>query len=308
MFEQLKGIEKEREEKTRKNVLESILKMCDVIVKKYTKKVKHDGFEAIEGNFKTYKQVMKTLKDLPEYTEADLMSFIHAKANAENPFEQDKDTLKKAVAQGLYSGCLLDLLAIRNREKGVPTNFYFDGKNNHFHYLFHLSHEADMIMLENLQGKRICYGACNYGNKTKTFIARNIEVNALLNYVALHNLIDICILENIKGTHIHTNISIQENTGIDLMIIRNISGDGAFIHTSLEGNNTIKTLLYENSSIKNVSPSHVQNIISFEYVRKQLKGHHYNKILDLVDSFEGKTPKEKIATADKIHTIYQKNV
>ena len=279
--------------------------MCDVVVKKYKNKVTYEAFEAIEDNFKVYKKVMKTLKDLPEYNENDVRTFIYARANAEDPFEQGEDTLNRAVAQGLYSGCLLDLLAIRNRKKGLPTNFYFDGKENHFHYLFHQSHEADKIMLENINGKRICYGAFNYDNKTKMIIARNVEGNNFLNYVALDNCIDVCILENINGQSIHDNFSTQENTGIGLMTIRNISGNSALIHTSLTRNNTVKTLLYENSNIEHVNPLHIPNIISFEYARK-MKG--YSKILDLIDSFDGKTPKEKMEIADKIHKIYKENV
>jgi len=105
------------------------------------------------------------LKDI-EYNTQDLVNLATTKA------DQNIET-KEWEIFGLYTGCLLDMLTLRNRAKEKETVLYFNGMGSSFKYLFSYATHVDTLILDNLDGEHNgCYlGA--FGGDAKKVIIRN---------------------------------------------------------------------------------------------------------------------------------------
>lgn len=295
-FGKFKGIQKEREIKNETKALEVMLEFCDKFVEKYKNKVNID--ESDDNNNVYARMMQKLQKSLPEFNEGDIRSLIFARVNQEYDERDEDGYAKEALALGLYTSCLLDLLALRNREKEKSTAFYIDGKNNAFDFLFTYVRHVDELIIENFRGQCICSNAAYEGN-IKTVMVNNIKGDALLESAANYGTIDMCILENINGTRV-LHYAGHEDT-IKLIAANDIKG--VMTLSKCEAN----TLLYKSIKAEDFKLNEIKNALSIEYVKEQLKGSHLYQILELLDSKEGKTPEEKIKIARKIHEIY-KNV
>ncbi|MBW3017851.1 hypothetical protein KY325_01695 [Candidatus Woesearchaeota archaeon] len=151
MFEDLKGIEKEREEKVETSNLEKLIEIGNWAIKKYRRR-------NFDKRYKVHEDMYKDLlKKQPEFTEADLKSYVLAKANSD--YEQ-----KERLALGFYTGCLLQILTERNNEQEKRTRIYINGHGNRFDNLFDYARTVDDLIIDNFQGEHICHGIGINGN------------------------------------------------------------------------------------------------------------------------------------------------
>jgi hypothetical protein len=143
MFKDLKGIEKEREEKEREHNLEKLIETVEKTI------IKYKGIDYIKET-NCHNKIYAHLKDL-QFDEADLKAYVQKQS-----FEECEDELVKKIIRGHITGCLLQLLTERNREKGKITRFYINGEGNKFDYLFYHASEVDDLIVDNFKGEEIC--------------------------------------------------------------------------------------------------------------------------------------------------------
>ena len=187
MFEDLKGIEKGREERKRKHNLEHLIEAGEKIIDEVM-----PGFKLkfrVETRDEMQEKTGTELKDV-KYNENDIKAYIYANANKEletNP----------ARILGIYTGCLLTILTQRNKKKDKETILYINGKGNRFDYLFSHAKHFDAVVLDNFKGERICEGIARQG-KAGLIAVKNIEGNATL-YAAAHaGIMDLILAYDLK--------------------------------------------------------------------------------------------------------------
>ena len=309
MFKELKGIEKEREEKERDNsTVEYLLETCDEVIQEYKTKITEYYTEIHEVYQAMHKKIEKKL---PEYNQQDLTSLIFAKANK----EYDK---KESAALGLYTGILLHILTKRNSKKGKKTQFYINGRGNKFDYLFYFAKEVDELTIESFTGDNICDSIASYegkankitlnnnkGNDTawnaggnqgniKTLIINNNKGNQTAQYAGSdQGNIKTLIINNNKGnnTAYHAG-SFQGN--INTLIINNNKGNQTAWNAGYTGN--INKIIINNSKGKNIAEcAEAKQIITGEEALQE-----YQEIIQLLNSFKNKTPKEIITITEEI--------
>jgi len=201
MFENLKGIEKGREEKEKQNMssLEILLELSDKVIgdKAYlelTNAYSNSGTEKLKMLCPTmWENLQDKLKDV-EYNEDDLKNFIMARANIYNSFDPEQKIL------GAYAGFLLQLLTHRNKEKGERTTFYIDGKKNKFDYLFCSAQDIDELIVDNFRGTGICSYIINEESKANMIACMNITGGYTLFKAGTNGgKINLLVCKNIKG-------------------------------------------------------------------------------------------------------------
>ena len=95
-----------------------------------------------------YRDVEKELRDF-EFGKEELDQFI--RCGIINSFEGNESKVF-----GTYSGCLLELLCKRADLRGDRFNFYIDGENNKFDYLFFEANVVHDLIIENFTGHNLC--------------------------------------------------------------------------------------------------------------------------------------------------------
>jgi len=219
MFEDLKGIEKEREERKREHTLEKLIEAGKKIIYEVM-----PGFKQkfrVEIRDEMQEKLDIELKDV-KYTENDIKEYIYANAN--------KDIeMNPARILGIYTGCLLTLLTQRNKKENKETILYLDGKENRFDYLFSHAKHFDAVVLDNFKGERICEGIARQG-KAGLIAVKNIEGDAVL-YAAAHTgIMNLILAYDLKGDSSLWNIAMHGGTA------------GIAAARSVEGNNLMWNL------------------------------------------------------------------
>jgi len=333
MFEDLKGIEKEREERERKNTVDRLQEICEAFLKKpeiifpWEKDESYKEFNEKWGNYpmtSKYYTLLQLGLDKIDFNEKDLRSFVYANANKDLN-ENDSRNI------GVFSGLLLHLLTERNKAKGKRTVFCMDGQENQFDRLFQYAPNTDILVVQNFKGDHIC-DAVGTAGKAKILITRNIEGDFTLNDTGmLSGELGLVIAKDLKGEFILNDISGHEGKA-DLVIADNIKGDNVFYYAAKEKGriNTAYTrgiAPYE-FSLMQAMDSGIQKFICAnkqphvyakevitkeenpaEYLRL-VKDYKINELLYLVDSLEGKDEQEMAKIALRIDRIYEtiKNV
>ncbi|MBS3121971.1 hypothetical protein J4434_03760 [Candidatus Woesearchaeota archaeon] len=158
-FDDLGGIDDARDVRGRTtSALEKLLEVCEGVIKqgereKWSEFFVASGFDRHGVGDRIYNSIYRRLKDVNLkhvfFTGDDLIYFISAKAN--NDYGEPG-----SFALGLFTGCLLHLLTIRNRAQGRRTRFYINGQGNKFDYLFCGAREVDELIVDNFNGSHLC--------------------------------------------------------------------------------------------------------------------------------------------------------
>ncbi len=159
----LPGAEVKGREKT---ALQYLVEVGNLVVNEY----KHETGNPLDphdfGNQdalynKIYKRLEEELLNGVDFKQKDMEDYILIKAN--------RDFDDESIILGLYTGCLLHLLTVRNREKGERTvvhlNGEIDGKPNTFDYLFLYAKQVDELVVENFEGIYVCGEVASCGGK-----------------------------------------------------------------------------------------------------------------------------------------------
>ena len=333
MFKDLKGINKEREERDRKHTVDRLQEICEAFLKKpeikspWEKDANYEEFFGKWGNLPMtdrYYTLLQLGLDKIIFDEKDLRSFIYANANKDLNGDDSRNL-------GVFSGLLLHLLTERNKEKNKRTVFCIDGQGNQFDRLLQYTPNADILVVQNFKGEGIC-DAVGTAGKAKILIARNIEGDFTLNDAGmLSGEIGLIIAKDLAGEFILNDISGHEGK-TDLVIADNIKGDDVFYYAAKEKGriNTAYTrgiAPYE-FSLRQAKDNGIQKFIcankqphvyAKETITKQenpaqyqrlVREHKINEMLYLVDSLEGKDEQEMAKIALKIDRVYEttKNV
>lgn len=277
-----------------------------------------------------YDYTKKALEDI-RFTEEDLRSYIHAKAN------RDRDETNMA-ALALHTGHLLNILTERNRHEN--TRFYMNGYGADLAGLFGFSNKIDALYLENFKGGGLCAAAGCFSGNANIMIAKNIKGNALFAGIGSYNgNAGLVIAKDIEGDELLADI---DNTGgvnkIGLVIAHNIKGNrtfenlgkggkiGMIIGKNIQGINVLHELRFRANVIsgtniqlekdfftkrckvpKNstlVSGAASECTEDEEGYQKCLEEYKINEINELVESMDNKTPEEVFDIAEKIQGIY----
>jgi len=229
MFDKLKGIEKEREEKERENNIAYLIGFGESIIEHQYLTLKEREPPALMFNEipkEIYNTIYRTAKaELPDFTGKDIEQFIR-KADT----KQDK---ARSKLLGMYSGCLLQILTERNREKKERTRLYFNGQGKHFSYLFSFTDKFDELIVDGFKGENICSNM-RCGNKKGILVGLNLEGDRLMHHNGEEDCISMIIAKNIKGKDYSVGANGREGE-IGLILAQNISGKGPFIYTAVTG-------------------------------------------------------------------------
>ena len=316
MFKDLKGIEKGREERKRdETILERIIALQEVLSKLDFKEYENTK----NPELLIHKKICAMIrKELPVYNEKDLQSFIHARANYDGEMP------------GIYAGCLLDVLAERNKEQGKKTRFQIDGQGNRYDWLFGLSKNISELIVENFKGDYICGGIGLYGS-VNLAILNNIQGESCLINAGSFGKIKILLANKITGKNPITHLA-QAPAKIDVLLVNSVEGIGLFngflkrddtptidllvardlisIESRFVGNlpknnePAVNKLLYDNT--RDYKKSIISKIHAKQTIyRAETDNISYHKIFSLMDTMEGKTGTELAEIAEKIHKIYE---
>lgn len=295
MFKDLKGIKKGREEKERNDTaLKYLLGAYEGIIAHHFDPDKH---RIPKQYLELYETVYHQMKEsLPDFNEDDLTNFVLEKADGRyHP--------KAAKILGLYSGCLLHILAERNNEKDKKTCIYIDGKNKKFDHLFNLARKVDCLILENFKGECVGSYVGTYKGKAGVVIGKNIEGDtALENLGSDEGCIDLAMGINIKGGTALTWIG-GDNGHADLIYAKNIEGRYALLRVGTVPGYT-RRLLHENVR----GQRKLQNVDAIRNISKEEKPEEYAENLkkyQITEILELLEQDDKTGIAEKVYSIYQ---
>ena len=209
MFEDLKGIEKEREERKRKHNLERLIEAGKKTI------IKYKGIDYTKET-NCHNKIYDYLKDL-QFDEADLKAYIQTQSLREYEDEEK-------IILGHITGCLLQILTEKNREKGKRTRFYINGEGNKFDYLFYHASEADDLIVDNFRGEEICTSVGARGTvRSVTVLNCEEGFNGASKIGSNEGSAELLILHNNKG-HNHGMLA-GHNGKIRLLIATKNNGN-----------------------------------------------------------------------------------
>lgn len=238
MFDNLKGIEKEREEKERHDVsaVERLLELGDKYIRANINKAIPKTHEFYNKSYKKLRQ------ELPEFNEQDLKSLIYARANQEYAY-------KEAKLLGLYTGILLQALTERNKAKGKRTRFHINGQGARFDRLFYHAREIDELIIDSFAGEDICSNIASHQGNANTILLNNIAGEDTALYAGENEgSIGTLIINNNKGDNTAHQIA-RKKGKIETLIISNCKGNNtAYYLGAPEGN--IRTAILQNNQGK----------------------------------------------------------
>ncbi|MBI2668660.1 hypothetical protein HYX14_02345 [Candidatus Woesearchaeota archaeon] len=162
LFDDLKGIQKERDVQERKaTTLEQLLQREKEAVTEFAGKFADKSWKEIKSGI--YVPLYRSLREIEPFTAADLQSLVLAKAN--NNYDKNE-----AQALGLYTGVLLHLLTERAHKKRRTANIEIDLYENSFSYLFYYAERADTVRVKNVVGTDTCAFMGSYKGQVGTIV------------------------------------------------------------------------------------------------------------------------------------------
>ncbi|MCX6710240.1 MAG: hypothetical protein NTV63_04815 [Candidatus Woesearchaeota archaeon] len=230
---ELIGIEKREKNDNPESQLEKLLEIGEDVVKKFGKseladRITYDNrFEPISKlREKIEIYCMRSIENI-EYTEKDIESFVNGRLGV------SRDTGEQ-VTIGTYSGIILDILTMKNREKAKGTRIAIDGKGEEFDYLFSCAKNFDEVYVSNIKGDYICTyaGAEGYG---KMIVLNDIKGDYIgKSIAALRGNVEIAVINRAEGLGTgHEIASYHGNAG--LIIVNNAIGRETLMDVAVEG-------------------------------------------------------------------------
>ena len=263
MFENLKGIEKEREIKPRKRTtFLKIRDLCDMLISKYSIIENHAGNWSWWMAWKGVHEDAKKELEYIDFNQKHIKDFIFS-----NEHLQDG---KAKYITGVYSGVLLSELTKRNKR----TRFHIDGQGMQFDWLFAHAYNIDELVVDNFKGGSICSDIA-YEGKANTAICRNIEGGATF-HNAGHRGKGINVLAGINLT----GDRIMHDSYAKIMLAKKIKGDSTLDRAGIgshkirlitaidiEGNGALGDIAQDEDGINELNGAEVGIIIA-----KNIKG------------------------------------
>ena len=211
----------------------------------------------------------------------DLCSFIDALEHEEPP-----ENLK---LRGLYTGCILDILTKKYREKNEPCRVYINGLNKtgekkFFPYLFYQAINVDELIVENINGDCICSHIGAHSGNAKLVIARNIKGTSTLSYAgAEKGKAGIVFGQNLSGTALLIGCG-SKNGEVDALIGSEHSSFGSFEAVGMMGGH-VKLVVANNVFDLNAFSSFLMlnGVADHVFIKDCLS----EKINDLIDEYGG---------------------
>ena len=338
MFEQLKGIEKGREEKIHTSNLDCLLDVCDNLVREQRLITLPEREErTIELYSKTY-DLTKTI----DFSEQDLKDLIFTKANKDY---ENQD----ARAIGAYTGILLQILNERKREEGKNARFYINGQGNNFNFLFYGAKDVGDLIVENFKGKYICnqlggftigqrpsniniaagiglegsnaFSSCSTLDGKGIIIGKNIKGNSALSFAGVGNKIGLALAQDIEGDFALSETAAGEgeanfifaenikgnycfeNAGVNegevnVAYARNISGEDLFYHTGT--GEFQEDVEYEGGKIRLILYDNISSKRLHNVKAKRIISHRNKKFPKLVSDYKIQQFFKLITPIDKV--------
>lgn len=341
-FGGLDGIDDARDTQIREETtIEKILHLSEVLTVSPPDKLSYLNHDAAGGDgecksAKAYSKSMLSIltEELKEtsLTEQDIKGFVVAKSNCEQQLSKDHQ-----AALGIYSGCLLTLLAERNKREGKETNFHINGHGNQFDYLFAGANGLNEIVVQRFSGesllnliynvKRIigvgikgcsslCY--CSGSDKTESqLVGIGIESSNMFIHVNDFNQI---IGLGLSGGSSFAGQSIFHDEVNELLAV-GVYNDGGEYLENLDAKRTIilgvnmKSLSNHNYGqegvetficLKDVPPCIARKVYSIVYGgdgRQYTQHSDYLKPEQLAAQFDGKTHYEITSMVDRLSKL-----
>ncbi len=153
-----------------KTALEYLIEVGNQVQELYKKEMEDQIKETYLEYQKMYSMVSKKLeKELLndiQFNEKDLVDLAVTNLNGLEDKAAD-------ILFGIYTGCLLNLLTLRNMAEGKETVVHFDGKGGIYTHLFAYAKHVDTLILENVDGEdNACYVGA-YGGRAKKVVIKN---------------------------------------------------------------------------------------------------------------------------------------
>ena len=195
MFDNLKGISKEREEHKRESgAIETLLKVRDAIMQEAKKPITNAEDKKVYNRI--YNSTKSKLEGI-EFDAADIKNLIFAR-----PQEELNREIRPYA--GRFTGCLLQILTERNEAKEKRTRFHIDGRGKSFDYLFCGTRKIDELIVENFKGYGICQEICMDGGEANLVAGINIKGDNTFNRLGYNTgNVSIVLAKNITG---HTTL------------------------------------------------------------------------------------------------------
>ena len=337
-FDDLKGIQAERTPEERDASLVRLIEYSGELFDNYFDKF----IDISAGTFRTDKEsqallekIKEDLRVKPEFTESDLKSYIFAKVGEEYEDDDGQHFI------GIYTGLLLEILTERNRAKGKRTRFHINGQGNEFDDLFYGATNIDDLIVENFKGFNICtsvgtngtagtvivkdieggytlHKAGGFKGRINNIIAIGLEGDHILEDTAKNEgRVDLIITKNIRGKS--TLLSAAYNGSVDMIVAKDIIGNGTgigighygesniIVYENLLGKDNLfgNILFYQKYSMGDQKPLKTNQLLAGKTIRKYMKDSPFCKILELIDSLQGKNAKEVYSITKEIRTEYE---
>ncbi|MBT5022889.1 hypothetical protein HOK51_07705 [Candidatus Woesearchaeota archaeon] len=259
------------------------------------------------------------LPDL-DFTVDDLKSYILAHSKVDLP--------SRNAPLGLYTGVLLSLLCMQNKEKGERTIFCMDGQGEYFPYLFFLANQVDVLALNNWKGDCICRGVAGFGGQANMVIGSNLEsIDGFRDMGCEGGSSGLVIAkEGNQTVDIWLNSLLAVSSGYsDLLIVDNFKG---ILFAGKEDNNPATKFLWTSSAAeqsdlstekyielitvarKDLETNHLKNITFVDkYYPEQVENYKKNfkvrEMLNLVDKLNSEPENKQVETVLQLEKIYK---
>jgi len=215
MFDNLKGIEKEREEQKRESgAIEKLLEVRDLIMQEAKRPLTSAADKDVYNRI--YNSTKSRLEGI-EFDAADIKNLIFARPQA------DVNSGMRQYA-GKITGCILQILTERNEAKKEKTIVHIDGRDTRFDYLFYGTKIIDELIVENFKGNSICQEVCQNGGKANLVAGINIEGSKTFARLGYENgNVGVVLAKDIIGHH--TLYSAGQNGKIGSIIAAGLRGN-----------------------------------------------------------------------------------
>jgi len=229
----LEGIEDAREVQPRdQTTIDTLLEVEQKLVSKYYLKMPEittlTDLERTETFYlDVFKFVILNLHGM-KFNENDLNYYLISRMN--NDFEE-----RKAMAIGMYTGCLAHLLTDRNALQDKRTTIHVNGNGMRFEKLFAFARVVDTLIVENVVGNDICsYVGSHYGSANTVICSGINGIATLCGAAKYHGRINKAIALNCKGAAALEGIA-SDNGYATQAIGVDIKGDATFSACAING-------------------------------------------------------------------------
>lgn len=230
-FKQFAGIDDAKDVQARQETtLEKLVNAASKLIPEFVEKSQvrtsygrlYDFDVLLEHNYDEMYTILKEieLKDV-SFTEDDLRQFIFSNANNDGAGMD----IRASQWLGIFTGCLLQLLTERNKEKGKETVFYVNGNGNRFDYLFFGARKIHELFVESFCGDFICNHIASHGGEADLVCGLSLKGNYSLSSIGeSKGVVKQVIGISLEGDYVFTDCS-NHDGHVHQMIMLDIKGD-----------------------------------------------------------------------------------